>query len=73
MKCAIYLEDGLTQLVLTPESEYETQTLKAILDGADRLRVMRGGFYECQGGWYRQDGSPTSYMIRIDRGNTPVE
>lgn len=39
MKSAIYLNEGTTQVVLTPENEWEKSALK---------------FYECQGGWYRQ-------------------
>ena len=43
MKGAIYIENGLTQLVLTPESDFEKN-----------VSVYTGGFYHCQGGWVRQ-------------------
>lgn len=53
MKVAIYIEDGVTQLVLTPEGEWEKNAVGNIEEGAARIVVRRGSFYECQGGWHR--------------------
>ncbi|KKN23683.1 hypothetical protein LCGC14_0902420 [marine sediment metagenome] len=52
MKTAIYIEDGRTQLVLTPESEIDKKVLKSIEELKD-IKVFRGSFYSCQGGWSR--------------------
>lgn len=55
MKTAIYIEDGVVQLVLTPESDFEFSTLKAFeKDGALDAQVFHGQFYDCRGGWTRQ-------------------
>jgi len=54
MKTAIYIEDGVTQLVLTPETEYEKDIVKGFGDKLDRVQVFQGGFYDCRGGWIRQ-------------------
>lgn len=51
MKIALYIEDGLEQIVLTPQTETE----RAILAKVDErsMEVKHGGFYECNGGWMR--------------------
>lgn len=54
MKTAIYIEDGVTQLVLTPETEYEKGIVKGFGDKLDRVQVFNGTFYDCRGGWIRQ-------------------
>lgn len=53
MKTAIYIEDGDVQLVITPENNWEKNALNSFGDNVD-VRVMRGSFYSCQGGWHRQ-------------------
>ena len=53
MKIAYYLEDGLQQLVLTPETE-EEKRLADLFDKYADLKIYRGSFYSCQGGWVRQ-------------------
>jgi hypothetical protein len=52
MKVALYIEDGLSQVVLTPQNKAEQDILKAIDDQA-RLFVRRGQFYENHYGWVR--------------------
>jgi hypothetical protein len=54
MKTAIYIEDGVVQLVLTPEGEYEQQIIKAFGDRLKEVKVFNGTFYDCRGGWVRQ-------------------
>lgn len=54
MKIAFYVEDGLEQLVFTPETEHEKRLLGLLHDGSRELTVARGEFYECRGGWKRQ-------------------
>lgn len=53
MKIALYIEDGLEQIVLTPESPTEQAILGKLHDGSRRLDIKRGEFYECRGGWVR--------------------
>lgn len=53
MKIALYIEDGLEQIVLTPEGETETAILGKLSDGSRDLSIVRGSFYECRGGWVR--------------------
>lgn len=53
MKIALYIEDGLEQVVLTPESETEKSILAKIHDGSREISLKRGSFFECQGGWMR--------------------
>lgn len=62
MKTAIYIEDGVAQIVLTPESEWEKRVVEGIKTG-DTFQVMRGRFYECVGGWNRTDRSGDSSLI----------
>lgn len=54
MKIALYIEDGLEQIVLTPESKVEHDLLGKLHDGSRQLSIKRGKFYECTGGWVTQ-------------------
>lgn len=57
MKVAIYIEQGVTQLVLTPEGEWEKSVVaKLVPSGTQKVTAMRGSFYECRGGWIRYSG-----------------
>jgi hypothetical protein len=51
MKSAIYLNETNTQLVLTPENEWEQNVLKMVHN--TYTDTYYAGFYECQGGWIR--------------------
>jgi len=53
MKIALYIEDGLEQIVLTPESETEKGILGKLSDGSRELSIKQGSFYECRGGYAR--------------------
>lgn len=67
MKIALYIEDGLEQIVLTPDSPSETALLGKLHDGTRELSVYRGSFYECAGGWVRhakKDDSSTMIVLR---------
>lgn len=69
MKIALYIEDGLEQIVLTPQSESETAILEKLHDGTRNLSVHRGSFYSCQGGWVRQrDMTQDSTMLVLRKG-----
>lgn len=53
MKIALYIEDGLEQIVLTPETEMEKSIVGKLSDDTRTLSVYQGGFYSCNGGWVR--------------------
>jgi hypothetical protein len=59
MKIALYIEDGLEQIVLTPESETERGILGKLHDGSRELKIHRGSFFRCVGGWMRH--APQSF------------
>lgn len=54
MKTAIYIEDGVVQLVITPESEFERSALSSFQNDQLKTSIFEGQFYDCRGGWIRQ-------------------
>lgn len=64
MKIAIYIEEGITQLVLTPQGEYEEKAIAAIREQS-QAEIKRGSFYKTQGGWDRQGDDNDSLIIRF--------
>lgn len=54
MKTAIYIEDGIVQLVITPETEFEKNSLSTFKDKPLDAKLFAGTFYDCRGGWIRQ-------------------
>ena len=52
MKIALYIEDGLEQIVLTPDTDTEKSILAKLLEPRS-FEVKKGNFYHCQGGWMR--------------------
>lgn len=68
MNIALYIEDGLEQIVLTPETPTEASILQKIHDGSRELSLRHGQFYRCMGGWVRQsDHEQKSTMIVLER------
>ena len=63
MKIALYIQDGLEQIVLTPEGDTEKAILGKLHDGSRQLSILRGSFFECRGGWVRQSSADESTMI----------
>ncbi len=63
MKTAIYIEDGIVQLVITPESEFEKNALSSFEQKELDAKVFSGTFYDCRGGWIRQTEHYSSHMI----------
>ncbi len=55
MKTAIYIEDGIVQLVITPESEFEKNAISMFNDKPIGAHLFKGSFYDCRGGWIRQN------------------
>lgn len=77
MKTAIYIEDGVVQLVITPESEFEKNALSSFNKKDLQAKIFSGSFYDCRGGWVRQteqyigmhdvsQNEDKSLIIRID-------
>lgn len=73
MKIALYIEDGIEQIVLHPESDTEKSILAKMHDGSRSFSVFRGGFYACQGGWIRHNETPDSTMIVLRRVEEKTE
>lgn len=77
MKTAIYIEDGVVQLVLTPENVFEEKAIRSFEDKPMDAKIMSGSFYDCRGGWIRQadiyyptmgcDSNKKSLIIRSDK------
>ncbi len=53
MKIALYIEDGVEQIVLTPGSKSEQAICDRFHDEQWSLQIERGSFYGCRGGWMR--------------------
>lgn len=72
MRVAIYIEDGVTQLVLTPEGDWEDGVCRKIAaEGEYDVTIRRGEFYANRGGWYRQGEANNSLILRADRRAVP--
>ncbi len=67
MKTAIYIEDGATQLVLTPEGEWERNIVRGITSGLQEVVVKRGSFYLCQGNHFMNDMSNDESLIIVTK------
>ena len=69
MKTAIYIDEGTTQLVLTPDNEWEKAICAKIATGEQAVNIMRGSFWSCRGGWIRYDQNQSeneSLILRVD-------
>lgn len=66
MKTAIYIEDGVVQLVITPETEFEKNSLKSFNEKPLETKIFSGAFYDCRGGWTRQTRFINSSMYGND-------
>jgi hypothetical protein len=60
MKTAFYIEDGLEQIVLTPQTDWERNVLALIHNGSREMTLKQGSFFECNGGWIRNTSTPQS-------------
>lgn len=70
MKIALYIEDGLDQIVLTPQSAIEKSILLKLEEQTD-ITIRRGSFYECNGGWTREGGREESVIIILRKNTVP--
>lgn len=62
MKCALYIENGLQQVVLTPQTRAERDIL-ALIHECKIVDVKKGSFYECRGGYVRHASNDDSTML----------
>ena len=69
MKTAIYIEEGVTQIALTPEDDTEKRAVELLNRSDFELTVYKGRFYSCQGGWNTWDTGDNhdSIMLRMTR------
>lgn len=67
MKTAIYVEDGIIQLVITPTMEFEKNTLSIFEDKPLNVEIFTGGFYDCRGGWIKQNAFFPDAYERSDK------
>ncbi|MCM8529026.1 MAG: hypothetical protein NE327_21060 [Lentisphaeraceae bacterium] len=66
MKSAIYIEDGLYQLVITPETEFEKNVVSTMQNkGLLKAEINRGYFSECNGGYVRQFDKNQSIILTV--------
>ena len=70
MKTVVYIEDGLMQLILTPENKFEKDCVSSITSKDYECDIYHGDFYACQGGWTRQrgDGTVNSLILKAKKG-----
>ena len=74
MKTAIYVEDGITQIVLTPATAFEREVLARISrEEIVHVRVAKGSFRPDQEGWQRfgtgLDGEPADQCLMLRLGS----
>ena len=81
MKTAIYIEDGVVQLVLTPENEFEQNAVRSFYGKPITAQIFPGTFYDCRGGWTRQRDrmnlpsdmkEDKSIILRIEQPHEPT-
>ena len=73
MKIALYIEDSLEQIVLTPESDTEKGILGKLHDGSRTLGIKQGTFYACRGGWTRwAEPGALSTLGERDKGESTI-
>lgn len=53
MKTTLVIQDGVNQIVLTPESDYEKNILNLVNSKNVETTIKVGNFTDCQGGWIR--------------------
>lgn len=71
MKTAVYIEDGFTQIVLTPENPLEIHALSLLKEQSPT--VVSGEFYYCVGGWQRRGGGGAATDSTMLKFQTPTK
>lgn len=68
MKTTILSQEGNTQIVLTPETEFEKDVVEKFGENVTVASLFKGSFSECAGGWTRQYPYKDSLMICVREG-----
>ena len=66
MKGAIYSEQGIFQIIITPENKYEEKILEMFKDYKP-VKTFWGNFSECTGGYFRQYQESDSLILLLDK------
>lgn len=66
MKIALYIEDGIEQIILTPQTPVEKSILAKLHDASRTVDLKRGQFYECRGGWVRFNGNGLNAETNVE-------
>lgn len=67
MKTSYFINEGRTQIVLTPENDFEKNVVNEIKNRETNVQVFKGSFTECQGGWTRLYEDIETVMICFDK------
>lgn len=70
MKTQVLIEDGVSQIVLTPETKFEVALLQQVNIDGNAVILKRGVFAECAGGYIREFNerpNKESLMVVIKR------
>jgi len=79
MKTAIFINEDRTQVVLTPENEWERKIVKMLTKQKKDLKIYEAQFTEVQGGWtkYESQGyrgkENDSLIIVLDKADDVQE
>lgn len=66
MKTQIFVDDKVTQVVLTPETEFEKHIVEEFDFKKSTVQIFKGNFSDCQGGWKRLYNYDESIIIKCD-------
>ena len=72
MKFGYYLTEGVEQFILTPENDTEKKLVDMLTarDDVD-ISILKGSFYECQGGWVREGRGQDSALVVVRKSSNP--
>ena len=70
MKTCIYVDEGKTQIVLTPENEFEKNIVNDFDFKNSNVQLFKGSFSDCQGGWTRLYNYDSSILIKCNYNKT---
>ena len=66
MKTAIYIENGLVQLVITPENDFEEAAIRSFEEqSAVAAEIFHGSFYDCRGSPHTITQTSAAGMMRM--------
>lgn len=68
MKIALLIEEGLEQIILTPETDTEKGIVETMHKGDREISVYQGSVYATRSGWMHQG----STIIVLKRTSRPV-